>query len=281
VNILKEKSIVGDLINFRGLVYAPVNENGVILLFGKVVDDLNMYIEEVKPGFPDCIARRFVGKGWERIAIEFEYRSSNFVQHGHDANFCDLIVCWKHDWKDCPIEVIELKTEIQGLENWPILKPGATEKQEKFNDKNIDILLKNAQANTKIRDWYEDIFEKVSNYNDRLWAKVGNKYIGWYSPERAFVSVRPKKTSIRIKVFSRGEILNETKVANAKLAPRWAAFTVKNDSDIDKAVEIIIESNKRIIDAIKAGEPTSYFSGGESIGASSIEIEDEDEEVEN
>jgi hypothetical protein len=24
---MKEKSIVGDLINFRGLVYAPVNEN--------------------------------------------------------------------------------------------------------------------------------------------------------------------------------------------------------------------------------------------------------------
>ena len=57
-------SIVGDNINFRGLIYAPVNENGVIFLFGKVAGDLNMYIEEIKPGFPDCVARRFVGKGW-------------------------------------------------------------------------------------------------------------------------------------------------------------------------------------------------------------------------
>jgi hypothetical protein len=39
---MPEKSIVGDLINFRGLVYAPLNENGVIFLFGKVMDDLNM-----------------------------------------------------------------------------------------------------------------------------------------------------------------------------------------------------------------------------------------------
>ena len=28
---MKEKSIVGDLIDFRGLVYSPVNENGVIV----------------------------------------------------------------------------------------------------------------------------------------------------------------------------------------------------------------------------------------------------------
>ena len=46
------ESIVGDLINFRGLVYAPLNENDVVFLFGKVAEDLNMYIEEIKPGFP-------------------------------------------------------------------------------------------------------------------------------------------------------------------------------------------------------------------------------------
>ena len=45
-----KKSIVGDLINFRGLVYAPLNENGVVYLFGKVTEDLHMYVEEIKPG---------------------------------------------------------------------------------------------------------------------------------------------------------------------------------------------------------------------------------------
>jgi hypothetical protein len=55
------RSIVGDLINFRGLVYAPLNENGVVFLFGKVAEDLNMYVEEIKPGFPDCIDGRFTG----------------------------------------------------------------------------------------------------------------------------------------------------------------------------------------------------------------------------
>ena len=45
----EKKSIVGDLINFRGMVYSPLNEMGVIFLFGKVIEDLNMYIEEIKP----------------------------------------------------------------------------------------------------------------------------------------------------------------------------------------------------------------------------------------
>lgn len=69
------QSLVGDLINFRGLVYSPLNENGVVFLFGKVAEDLNMYVEEIKPGFPDCIARRFTGKGWERLRRLWEGQS--------------------------------------------------------------------------------------------------------------------------------------------------------------------------------------------------------------
>jgi len=38
--VTNDRSIVGDIINFRGLVYAPLNENGVVFLFGKVAEDL-------------------------------------------------------------------------------------------------------------------------------------------------------------------------------------------------------------------------------------------------
>jgi hypothetical protein len=30
----------------------------------------------------------------------------------HDPNGCDIIVCWEHNWPECPLEVIELKKEI-------------------------------------------------------------------------------------------------------------------------------------------------------------------------
>lgn len=49
------------------------------------------------------------------MAVEFEHRSSNFRMHGHDAARCDLVVCWEHDWKDCPVRVVELKSKIEEL----------------------------------------------------------------------------------------------------------------------------------------------------------------------
>ncbi len=52
-----EESIVGQIINFRGLVYSPINEQGVVFLFGRVLEDLNLYIEEIRIKYPDCVAR--------------------------------------------------------------------------------------------------------------------------------------------------------------------------------------------------------------------------------
>jgi len=31
------------------------------------------------------------------------------------ADGCDGIVCWKHNWKECPLEVIELKKVFHRL----------------------------------------------------------------------------------------------------------------------------------------------------------------------
>ncbi|HEY2168933.1 MAG TPA: hypothetical protein VGJ30_04865, partial [Candidatus Angelobacter sp.] len=52
--------------------------------------------------------RRIDAERCQRVRIEFEYESRNFLAHMHPAAHCDLIVCWKHNWKDCPIEVLEL-----------------------------------------------------------------------------------------------------------------------------------------------------------------------------
>ncbi len=259
---MSEKSIVGDLINFRGLVYAPINENGVIFLFGKVVNDLNMYIEEIKPGYPDCIGRRFVDKGWVKVAIEFEYKSSNFKTHKHDPKGCDLIVCWEHDWKDCPLEVIELKTEIQALENYSISKP----ETDVSSGKNITIedLFKNANSNNNVKIWYEKIYKKILEYNGNIWSKIGAKYSGWYSPLRAFVSVKPSSQSIKFECYSGKDAIDGSIITNKRFTPNWSRFTVKNDTDVDKAIKILIESHKRIENALSKGKTTCYYSGGES-----------------
>jgi hypothetical protein len=42
--------------------------------------------------------------------VEIEFQSRNFLLHHHDAKVCDVIVCWEHNWPECPeeIEVVEL-----------------------------------------------------------------------------------------------------------------------------------------------------------------------------
>jgi hypothetical protein len=102
----------GEPIEFLGLRHEPLNEQGVVYLFGVLSRQLGFIIEAVRTDFPDCEGKRQIpGKQnrWEQVSIEFEYKSSNFKEHGHNLNECDVIVCWEHDWKDCPIEVISLK----------------------------------------------------------------------------------------------------------------------------------------------------------------------------
>lgn len=110
--------VYGPFLNFRGLQHAPVNEQGVVFLFGMVCFELGFAVEAIRTDVPDCDAKRRVDKTrdkWERVKIEFEYRSSTFKKHGHNPKDCDVIVCWEHDWPDCPLEVVELKTAIQTL----------------------------------------------------------------------------------------------------------------------------------------------------------------------
>ncbi|NLW50139.1 MAG: hypothetical protein GXY85_04750 [Candidatus Brocadiaceae bacterium] len=107
------KRIFGDKVQFKSLSCAPVNELGVVYLFGVLHETFGFKIESIQAAFPDCIARRKIGPNrWEEVRIEFEYDSRSFVAHGHDADGVDVIVCWKHNWPSCPerIDIIELST---------------------------------------------------------------------------------------------------------------------------------------------------------------------------
>ena len=112
----KSRRKYGCTIDFRGLRYAPTNELGVVLLFGKLAEELGIVVEGVQNGFPDCDAKLKRSDGsYEGVRIEFEYNSQSFERHGHNPNECDLIVCWIHDWSDCPLEVIELSSIVTGI----------------------------------------------------------------------------------------------------------------------------------------------------------------------
>jgi len=104
---------IGPAINYRALQHAPVNEMGVVVLFSMAAEDLGFMLETVETGFPDCEGKRLAADGsLRRVRIEFEYRSRAFREHRHDPAGCDLIVCWIHDWPDCPLEVLELRSAL-------------------------------------------------------------------------------------------------------------------------------------------------------------------------
>jgi hypothetical protein len=88
----------------------------VFFLFGVIVDWLGFLVLRVQAEFPDIEALRMVGRDkLQRVRVELEQESRNFLKHGHDPNGCDLIVCWEHNWDECPLEVIELKSVIRKL----------------------------------------------------------------------------------------------------------------------------------------------------------------------
>jgi hypothetical protein len=112
--ITTDRPIYGDPMH-APLNCAPTNENGVIFAFGTVAKELGYSVNRIQAAFPDCEALRKVGPNrWEPLKIEFENESRNFLTHMHSIDGADLIVCWTHNWPECPLEVVELKSVICG-----------------------------------------------------------------------------------------------------------------------------------------------------------------------
>jgi hypothetical protein len=108
---MPQPSLLPELLDNAPLRFAPTNEMGVVFLFSHLCRKMQMHVELVQSGFPDCVARQRVGGKEKLIRIEFEYRSSNFRAHRHPVDGCDWIVCWEHDWADVPksLRVVELR----------------------------------------------------------------------------------------------------------------------------------------------------------------------------
>ncbi|MEN8222316.1 MAG: hypothetical protein ABFR36_03570 [Acidobacteriota bacterium] len=107
-------------LNFRGIKYAPVDTRGVIYIFGLVSEELSYIVESFgKDKF--CFSGKrnlsLEKEKWEPVNFSFTLNSSDLESSGRLSKNCELLVCWKHDWKECPVEVLELSSVLPGLEN--------------------------------------------------------------------------------------------------------------------------------------------------------------------
>jgi hypothetical protein len=118
-HVLQDRPLMGAPTQLPGLAHEPVNEMGVLVLFAMLSRQLGFILDSVQAAFPDLLASMEVQPGrWQPVRIEVEYLSSSFRRHGHDARRCDLIVCWRHDWKNCPpnLQVLELSKVVKQLQ---------------------------------------------------------------------------------------------------------------------------------------------------------------------
>jgi len=114
VRVMPDRPVYGRLIRRCAMLCQPTNEAGVMVLFGAEALRLGFMIVHVQAAYPDCQAWREVGADrLQLVNIEFEQQSRNFLRHKHDATKCDLIVCWEHNWPECPLEVIELRKLVE------------------------------------------------------------------------------------------------------------------------------------------------------------------------
>lgn len=253
---VRHRNVVGKLINFRGLVYAPVNENGVIFLFGKVAADLNMYVETIRPGYPDCVAKRYIGKGkWEELRIEFEFRASDFVRHQHFPRDCDAIVCWINDWPDCPekIEIIELQETIPQLENRVMEEP---DKVTELSEHNVDDLF----HGSSVRLLYDALHPQIMKIDNEIWRKVGERNITYYSPDRVFAYLKVQKQGLSLTVFTNGRSLKAVEpIEYERGGEKWGHLRVKSRTDLKPAIKALKASHERLVEAVRRGENTGWY----------------------
>jgi hypothetical protein len=114
----RDRPVYGYPLAPAALVHAPTNEIGVVYLFGVLSSQLGMVVTRLQTEYPDCEVMREVESGrWQRLNGEFEHESRNFLLHKHDPAKCDLLICWVHNWPECPehIEVLELSSELRRL----------------------------------------------------------------------------------------------------------------------------------------------------------------------
>lgn len=117
--IAKKKSKhLGGSIDFRGLKFAPVDALGVAYVFGMISRELGFVLETFRTDPPDVEGKRCIdiaNDTWKKVKIDFVYKSSDFCAPGHNEMETDLIICWVHDWEDCSVEILELRSTIQLL----------------------------------------------------------------------------------------------------------------------------------------------------------------------
>jgi hypothetical protein len=244
---------MADTFSFRGFHTNPTTRDGVIFLFSRVAEELNIYIEEMSASFPTGRGRRYTGFGWEKVNIEFVYRSSEFTRKGYNTAACNIIICWEHDWNACPLEVIELADRLTSLPAESLILPDAA------FEPSLVTLFDKLKVNENIRRLMQGIDRQIKETDGRIWAKVKNECIVYYSPERPFLYAFPKPKLVNFQLYSGGETIEGVRYyADASPTSKWGYINLDYGS-IQTTLNAVKESYVLAREAVRQNTQIGHF----------------------
>jgi len=95
------------------LCFEPQNEVETVILFSLLAPTLGYRIRSVRTEFPDAELE----KDGTTVLAEFEYESSNYIQHGHDLNADCICICWRNNRDLGSIPVLALEDVVRQRAN--------------------------------------------------------------------------------------------------------------------------------------------------------------------
>jgi predicted transport protein len=245
---LKEKKIVGSPLNFRGLVYGPINEQGVVYLFGLIANDLNIRVESIQQGYPDCTAIKYAGD-----------RSID----DHDPDKCDVLVCWEDDLPEGKresikgLQIYELKTLINTPEVPNIHPKDPEESSEEEAEYDLEYHFSRKNVNKDVQTLFVELDKRIRDIDESIWLKFAQTAITYYSPEKTFVYLTLRKNSLALDVYTGQKKIEG--VQNIKNHENWGALHIRNKNELEVAILAIEKSFGYIREAIKNNENTGWY----------------------
>jgi len=212
-----EKADRPDILDNAPMQYAPHNEQGVVYLFSDYAKKNRIRVEEIRAGFPDCIAYQKTSGGEKRIRIEFEYKAKNFLTHGHRASECDWVVCWEDNWPSAPsnLRIVELRVDYGlGHNVWlmPVADAGNKRELERINK--TDWSVPRAAHKGDLILFYFRLPDKFIKCIFKLDGHVEHKAAAWYDGAKDYRSIIRKVAWMDCPLHL-GEMQNDNILANS------------------------------------------------------------------
>ena len=167
-----------------------------------------------------------------------------------------MIVCWEHDWKECPksIEVLELQNEVKQLENINVEAPDKISRSSEYE---IDEYLKRASKESIA--WFREFDKKASKINDSIYCKAHKYRIYYYSPKRVFATVKVMKKGLGISLFTNAKRIKGVESYGGEYGKKWGKMTVLEKKDLPLSINALKKSHDYINNCVENNITTGWY----------------------